>query len=404
MPTEHAFPLRSRSGESHNLTSMTRLADVSTVGLMLQEMREQYGLTLRDVANALRIRVVYLHALEEGRLSDLPGRTYAVGFLRSYAEYFGLDGDEVVRRFREERKEGGKPGRLNFPEPPPDTKLPIGAMLAILVAVSVVGYGVWQFFDTDSSANRPMVASVPTELASETDRLDDEAAGLADLGDGDRGNLDGTMVATLSDQTVGPVRTRSMALDPNALADAKPGPTPAEQAWEESGPVFDISRASAASFHDMGAYAELAYDAPPTPAIPPSLLGFPNAGDSGVPDDLATYDPPLGVGVGNVTLSAIEAEATEVFGEVNTGARVVLRATDDCWIQITDAGGVEVFTRLLKAGDIYKVPDRPGLDLRMGNAGGLEFIVDGIALPLLGRLGEVKRNVSLNPEALLGTL
>jgi hypothetical protein len=39
----------------------------------------------------------------------------------------------------------------------------------------------------------------------------------------------------------------------------------------------------------------------------------------------------------------------------------------------------------------------------MGNAGGLEFIVDGTTLPLLGRPGEVKRNVSLDPEALLGT-
>ena len=50
---------------------------------------------------ALRIRRVYLEALEEGRLRDLPAPAYAVGFVRTYARALGLDADEMVRRFRE---------------------------------------------------------------------------------------------------------------------------------------------------------------------------------------------------------------------------------------------------------------------------------------------------------------
>jgi cytoskeleton protein RodZ len=89
---------------------------------------------------------------------------------------------------------------------------------------------------------------------------------------------------------------------------------------------------------------------------------------------------------------------------VNTDARVILRAVADCWIEIKDESGSEVFTRLLRAGEIYKVPNRTDLRLRMGNAGGLEVIVDGTVLPPLGGHGEVMRNVSLDPAVLAASL
>ena len=54
------------------------------------------------MAGQLHIRLAYLKAIEDGRFKDLPGLTYASGFVRSYADYLGLDGEEMVRRFREE--------------------------------------------------------------------------------------------------------------------------------------------------------------------------------------------------------------------------------------------------------------------------------------------------------------
>jgi cytoskeleton protein RodZ len=57
----------------------------------------------------------------------------------------------------------------------------------------------------------------------------------------------------------------------------------------------------------------------------------------------------------------------------------------------------------LRAGDTYFVPNRPGLLLLTGNAGALEVSVDGQALPPIGPIGAVRRNVSLDPENLLST-
>ena len=52
---------------------------------------------LREVSELLKIRYSYLIAIEDGRLEDLPGNAYSYGFIRSYADYLGLDGSKIIR-------------------------------------------------------------------------------------------------------------------------------------------------------------------------------------------------------------------------------------------------------------------------------------------------------------------
>lgn len=77
---------------------------MSNVGDILREKREQRGLSLKDVEAALSIRVKYLEALELGDYSIIPGEVYAKGFLRNYAKYLGLDADEMMQFYKDERK------------------------------------------------------------------------------------------------------------------------------------------------------------------------------------------------------------------------------------------------------------------------------------------------------------
>ncbi len=58
------------------------------------------GDDLATVSRALKIRKDHLEALEEDRLEALPGRTYAVGFVRTYADYLGLDTARVIERYK----------------------------------------------------------------------------------------------------------------------------------------------------------------------------------------------------------------------------------------------------------------------------------------------------------------
>ena len=73
------------------------------IGGSLREARLKRGLTPADVQKAIRIRDRYLQALEEERWEVLPGDAYVKGFLRTYADYLGLDGnlyvDEYNNRF-----------------------------------------------------------------------------------------------------------------------------------------------------------------------------------------------------------------------------------------------------------------------------------------------------------------
>jgi cytoskeleton protein RodZ len=111
------------------------------------------------MAERLRINRRYIHALEEGRVRDLPGAAYAVGFVRSYAAALGLDPDEAVRRFRDVT--GGaqaKSGDLVFPEAVPSRGVPAGALVAVGVVVAIGAYVAW--FNWSGSGNR-VVDAVP---------------------------------------------------------------------------------------------------------------------------------------------------------------------------------------------------------------------------------------------------
>jgi len=115
-----------------------------TVGALLQASRQRLGEELTDVASMLRIRLPYLVAIEAGRHQELPGATYAVGFIRAYAEYLGLDSEEVVRRFKAETTDGGEGDRkLSFPTPVPEMGIPGGAYVFIGLVIAVLGYGTW---------------------------------------------------------------------------------------------------------------------------------------------------------------------------------------------------------------------------------------------------------------------
>ena len=79
---------------------------------------------------------------------------------------------------------------------------------------------------------------------------------------------------------------------------------------------------------------------------------------------------------------------------------MLIKATGDSWVQVRDAQGTALFTRVLREGDIYRVPEQAGLRLATGNAGALQILVDGNPAPSLGGYGEVVRNIQLDPEKL----
>jgi cytoskeleton protein RodZ len=82
-------------------------------------------------------------------------------------------------------------------------------------------------------------------------------------------------------------------------------------------------------------------------------------------------------------------------------SRITVHALSNSWIQVRDEVADRLlFTRLLRRGDEYKVPNRSGLRLMTGNAGALELRVDDVAAPSIGAVGEVRRSVELDVDKL----
>ena len=116
-----ACSTRSRRLVAHSALQSARMFEIGT---SLREARLRQGIELVEAEQATKIRAKYLRALEDERFELLPAQTYVKGFLRSYADYLGLDGqlyvDEYNSRYHRRRgSDAAHPATLDAVEGAP---------------------------------------------------------------------------------------------------------------------------------------------------------------------------------------------------------------------------------------------------------------------------------------------
>jgi len=115
----------------------------ASVGEQLRQARQRAGYSLEAAASETRIKSDYLEALEHMDPRGLPSRAYAVGYLRTYAGFLGLDVDGVVVQFKREVEcEAGR-AQPSKPQKKTEIKLPRGLVGAVLILSGVVGAASW---------------------------------------------------------------------------------------------------------------------------------------------------------------------------------------------------------------------------------------------------------------------
>lgn len=360
-------------------------------GGLLVDARKRKGLSVADVAGALRIRQVYLEAIEQGRLSDLPGAAYALGFVRTYAEYLGLDGNEIVRRFKDEADELGRKTELVFPLPLSEGRFPGRIVILVSIGLALFIYGVWHY---TASRDRSMVELVPPPPAGSQ-----SAKNVTPPGDGKPAEAPPAPAEPAKSaepaKPAEPAPTTAVAVPvpPPAVAPAPP-PAPAQTPATSPAPPAATPTAPAVAVNPPPAPAA---SAPLMPNPPPATVANPPPSGAAAPQ--ANPPPPaMATAVGSAPPSS---EGPKVFGEESGNVRIELKAKADAWIQVADENGKVIAMRTLKPGETYRVPNRNGLTLFTGNAGGLDVTVDGKKAPALGASGAVRRNVALEPGGLL---
>lgn len=114
------------------------------IGDSLREARTRRGLTPADVHKAIRIRERYLTALEEERWDMLPGEAYTKGFLRTYSEFLGLNGNLYIDEYNARvahHEEDVHPPLVAHPSVESRRSVQ-GTVLLALAGVLVLGAGV----------------------------------------------------------------------------------------------------------------------------------------------------------------------------------------------------------------------------------------------------------------------
>ncbi|WP_425406703.1 RodZ domain-containing protein [Hwanghaeella sp.] len=439
------------------------VVDNRTVGEILSEARIARDMDYSDVAAQLRIRRAYIEAIEDGRLGDLPGSTYAIGFVRTYAELMDLDVPKIVSKFKQEAAEFEDRTQLVFPEPMPGSRGPTASVIMIAVLMLIGAYGGWIYVSNKDRDTLELVPPLPEAL---TQLLSKSTVETAPAGPSSE-EAQGTAQVSTQETTVAPVpaaaetETSTVAQAP---AEAAEQPTivnetiasapVTEAAQEEVRQAAEttsqaVSETVAAVTAETPAEAEVqsaTETTTPEQSVPTTVVEAPAAVTEQAPvTEQVPATEPAAVETTTATTEAAApasgSEATQAaasmqqtteaapvvtepvqqaavpetdtelptvggsqpaaFGAEAGASRIVIKATSPAWVEITAPDGNVLLNRLLRVGDTFNVPDQPGITLVTGSAGGLEFTVDGKIAPRIGDIGDVRRNVLLEPDALL---
>ncbi len=343
------------------------------LGELLQQARASKGLELRDVAEVTNVRKEYLAALDEGRYKDLPEDVYAKNFLRLYAQALGLNDQELLALYKQERhgiQESAPATVLPAPsenfassqarrQPVPWASFNFGGFIPTLIlVVAIVALAVWGFnrflFPSSQLSQPPVVSENP------------EAAG-ANLNASSRAEPDSAEVDTapsMAEQVSFTLTTNPEGAEVSIDNYPFPGTTPIENAPVTPG-QNRILRITLEGYTPYEEAIDLSFNR----NLNVELTPLP-------PEDLAT------------------SEADSPSASTNTVAgqgRIILNIDTASWLEVWQSSQRNQGERL-----VYKTA-QPGesfefalpVYLHVGNAGGVRLSVNGQDLGAMGSNGEV---------------
>ena len=320
-------------------------------GWFLQRERESRGVSLEQAGQDTGIHPYHLEAVEYGDMTRMPTRVDALEMIAAYADYLGFEPEPLLEHYIKflpqpalaPRNHPAEPAPLSSAKvltfgkfvklPPINIRLPNlpnlpggnGGIVASVAAAFLLFSGLAWVFVPGTEPGQPV-----------------------------------EQVATVQDGQSDPMPTAST------------GPEAAEVKVTET-PI------------DGAPLAAVDPDAEATegPQIDPDIMGaFIQKSLEGVAEDnltvASTEDAPAAVG-----------SEGRIFGAAEEEARVVLKAARSIWLLIEDGKGNRIATQLLNKGDIYRVPNTPGLVATVQDGGAITYMIDGVEKGVLGEPGSV---------------
>ena len=300
---------------------------LSELGTTLRTEREQRGLSLDDVAQRLRISLHVLQSLEDGDANALPHKAYAKGFIRSYATLLGLASDEVDACVAS--LSGAAP---SVPQPiatldeDDAPRAPTGKMLAFAIVLLLLAGGGYAVWHFNLLSLVPgLVSNVGEKFKTAQPLLPETAKSGA------------------------PAQTVAVAPKAEQKAPAKSEPPKPAPAASEEKPKISQER---------------------QPEKRAEQKTEPRADQPAPSTQKQTATSP-------------------VAGAPVTHHKIIVMATEDCWIQSNaDQSNARQFS--LRKGDTFALTFAKSLEVKLGNAAAVRIRYNGNELPQVGKPGEAR--------------
>ena len=140
------------------------------IGNSLREARERQGLDYGEVELATKIRAKYIRALEDEEFAILPSATYIKGFMRSYAEFLGLDGQLYVDEYNsrhavdayDDMPQRRPQGRPRIRQDRSVERRVVFFALAGIAALTALVIVAWRYGGGDTSSSTPPAVTQQT--------------------------------------------------------------------------------------------------------------------------------------------------------------------------------------------------------------------------------------------------
>lgn len=330
--------------------SYAPLDSLVAVGARLAQMREAKGWSVDDVSARLKVSPNKMRALEAGDISQLPGTTFALGVIRSYAKMLGTDPEPFAQALR--RVKGEAEPDLSMPAST-GADLPRGR-----VSVSLGGTPKHRSWWWGVAAGVVIIAALAMWRQG-----GDSSAWLARL------------KASVGGLAANPAGVASGVAAPGTAVSAS-GSVGEQAAVSGAASISDEQASAATAAATSGATIAHLETTELTPAAsqPPIVQATPPAS---VP--AAALLPASQV---QAVAKASEAAAQPALAGSEAPApgtsTVAVKVTQDSWFSVRDKSGKEVFSGLVHAGDTKEVSGQAPFKITAGNRAGLESMtLDG---------------------------
>ena len=301
-------------------------AELSTVGKLCLDARLNKGLTQEQAGALLKVRVKIIKDFENGEHIDLPGLAYKIGFVRSYARLLDLDGDLLVKEFKESLELSSLKEEYRFltPEINKNKFLPIGAVLSVCIAV--LSYTGWYYSDRSNKVEN-----------SSSEIIEQSYKKTADIESNDY---------VIIEENINSISTPSTINNYNEKK------------------VLDTIKNESNNLNKVE--SKILKDA--------KIVNTETITNNKIDSNLNE----------NKT-----SEMSATANERDPSNEMVLKATGNSWVEIEDLDGNVLMTRLMRPGETYVVPNINGLTFNTGNAGALSLSQGELTVPKLGEIGEI---------------